>query len=264
MYKIVLLFLFFSLNFVVGQGFQSEFRANYRMTYILDSLTRKAKVEDFKLFFNRNQSYFLSDKSILSDFYEVKGEVLDMKQLQSKRTLFLDRISYDATKKDFSVYLNEGKTYYKYKQNAELIWNITNETKTINNIVCKKATTAAFGRKWIAYFSTDYTFPFGPFKINGLPGLIVSVEDDRKTIRFVLDEIEKHHKFIQIPSNVKAVSKEQYFKLYDNLVFNLSILNHVTFVEDPSFKQKLINSVMERKRMMNNFPMDLDMKSIME
>ena len=42
----------------------------------------------------------------------------------------------------------------------------------------QKATTEFGGRKWNAWFTTDLPFQDGPYKFNGLPGLIVKIEDD--------------------------------------------------------------------------------------
>jgi GLPGLI family protein len=40
---------------------------------------------------------------------------------------------------------------------------------------CQRTATNAFGRRWIAYFSKEYKQNIGPYKFNGLPGLVFEI-----------------------------------------------------------------------------------------
>lgn len=42
------------------------------------------------------------------------------------------------------------------------------------------------GRKWAAWFTPDVPLNFGPYKFQGLPGLIVSVSDAKSHYSFML------------------------------------------------------------------------------
>ena len=67
--------------------------------------------------------------------------------------------------------------YYKYTEPIpEFDWIITDETENIMGYECVKATTDWRGRKWNAWFS-DIPINGGPWKFQGLPGLILKVED---------------------------------------------------------------------------------------
>lgn len=48
---------------------------------------------------------------------------------------------------------------------------------TICGYSCNKATTTYGGRKWIVWFSSDIPASSGPWKFNGLPGLVLSAKD---------------------------------------------------------------------------------------
>ena len=56
-------------------------------------------------------------------------------------------------------------------------WNIvTDSTRQILGYHCCMATTTFRGRKWTVYFTDEIPLPLGPWKLGGLPGLILSAE----------------------------------------------------------------------------------------
>jgi GLPGLI family protein len=70
-------------------------------------------------------------------------------------------------------------------------WNVTNETKMIDNYSCLKAICVIKGRgrggvvidkEVIAYFCPELNYQFGPREFCGLPGLILEVVVDNKVI----------------------------------------------------------------------------------
>lgn len=95
--------------------------------------------------------------------------------------LFSKPISHD----DFKTFLN-----YHIKENLKLNWLIHNDTISISNIKCQKASLEFRGRNYIAWFSTEHNLPYGPFKFYGLPGIIVLIEDSLKEVSFMLKAIK--------------------------------------------------------------------------
>jgi len=69
-------------------------------------------------------------------------------------------------------------------------WKISNETKEIGTIECTKATTSFRGRDYTAWFSFSIPLPYGPWKLQGLPGLILEAYDTNKEIYFYFKSIE--------------------------------------------------------------------------
>jgi GLPGLI family protein len=57
-------------------------------------------------------------------------------------------------------------------------WTIFPDTMTVLNYLCFKATTEFRGRRYIAWFTPDIPINEGPWKIYGLPGLILRLEDE--------------------------------------------------------------------------------------
>ena len=70
-------------------------------------------------------------------------------------------------------------------------WKISSETATFGGLHCQKATAHFKGRDYSAWFCPDMPLHVGPWKFNGLPGVIVQAYDAKKDVQFMFDGIEK-------------------------------------------------------------------------
>ena len=62
-----------------------------------------------------------------------------------------------------------------------LEWNFSDEeTDSIMDYDCRKATVEYAGRNYTAWFTPEIPLPFGPYKFRGLPGLILKLEDSER------------------------------------------------------------------------------------
>lgn len=112
-----------------------------------------------------------------------------------------------------------------YSENIKFNWKIENEKQKIGEYNAQKATTDFGGRKWTAWFTTDLPFQDGPYKFNGLPGLIVKIEDSEKNYSWVIqgnkkvdnwEEISYAEKISGMTSKVNEVSKEKFYKTFND------------------------------------------------
>lgn len=69
-------------------------------------------------------------------------------------------------------------------------WSIASDTKDIQGISCQKATGRFKGRDYTAWFSSQIPYSNGPWKLGGLPGLILEAYDTNKEVVFTLTELE--------------------------------------------------------------------------
>lgn len=74
---------------------------------------------------------------------------------------------------------------YVYTENKPVFdWMVTSDTLTVLGYPCKKAVCLFRGRHYTAWFAPDIPLMEGPWKFNGLPGLIMKVEDVDKDYSF--------------------------------------------------------------------------------
>jgi GLPGLI family protein len=85
------------------------------------------------------------------------------------------------------------------------IWKIENDTLSILNQKCQKATTVFKGRNYLAWFTPDIPLNTGPWLFNGLPGLILRVQDSKGQFLFECIELNT------------AVSSTSVYKPYTQL-----------------------------------------------
>ncbi|MGF1925007.1 MAG: GLPGLI family protein, partial [Bacteroidia bacterium] len=90
------------------------------------------------------------------------------------------------------------KDYLVEEAIPKINWQISNETKSLGSIHCQKATARFKGRNWIAWYAPELPFQSGPWKLNGLPGLILEAYDEKKEVQFSFAGIEK-----VMPNNLK-------------------------------------------------------------
>ena len=86
-------------------------------------------------------------------------------------------------------------------------WVITDETDIILGFPCIKATSNFRGREWIAFFTPDIPVQEGPWKLYGLPGLILKAYDSKRHYFYEAKDI-----------NSKSPGLVEYVNIHDRLV----------------------------------------------
>lgn len=69
-------------------------------------------------------------------------------------------------------------------------WTIGAKTKKIGSFLCQNATARYYGRDYEAWFAPDIPAPFGPWKLNQLPGLILEAISSDGEVSFVAENIQ--------------------------------------------------------------------------
>lgn len=87
-----------------------------------------------------------------------------------------------------------GWDLYSFQTDDKIVWKLSKETKAYQNLSLQKATTNFGGRKWEAWFTKEFPFSEGPYKFQGLPGLIILLKDDKGQYNFSFIKNEKLEK----------------------------------------------------------------------
>ncbi|MDE5585889.1 MAG: GLPGLI family protein [Muribaculaceae bacterium] len=97
----------------------------------------------------------------------------------NRDTYFEQEVNTSLGDDKITVYCDMAPERYKYEQSLPLTtWEETDETADICGYPCRKATGEYGGRKWQAWYTEDIPVPFGPWKISGLPGLVLKAADE--------------------------------------------------------------------------------------
>lgn len=148
--------------------------------------------------YNRFGDYHQFRYDSLMDVTFKKGNQLKEKEVYKRLNLkmrirFNESILMEKSKNKYMIQRTAGKkTEYQYEEDCpELRWALIDGDTIISGHQCKKASTSLFGRDYIAWYCPDISLPYGPYKFNGLPGLILRVTDTQNHHDFVMTEIRK-------------------------------------------------------------------------
>ena len=70
-------------------------------------------------------------------------------------------------------------------------WTMGDSTREVLGYTCQQATTDFRGRRWTAWFATDIPVNDGPWKLSGLPGLILEAYDEGQQHVFTAVGLER-------------------------------------------------------------------------
>ena len=70
-------------------------------------------------------------------------------------------------------------------------WTMGDSTREVLGYTCQQATADFRGRHWTAWFATDIPVSDGPWKLGGLPGLILEAYDERQQHVFTAVGLER-------------------------------------------------------------------------
>lgn len=116
-----------------------------------------------------------------------------------------------------------GDDRFSYEENLSNIeWEICDSIKTIMNYDCYMARAEYHGREWIVWFSDEIPIQDGPWKLYGLPGIILEAKDTTGQYHFIATGIESNKE--EIPP---VYEKEKYEK-----IDRIELLRHKRFFDE--------------------------------
>lgn len=173
---------------------------HYKFSHMRDTTDRQN-------LYNENMILFLGSHSSAYKSYDKKmADALVRKQIQEQMAnnpggnVRIMRGKNSGSNTEYYQFAADGKLVRRERLiNSYLIeepmpainWKIENDTASFGGLHCQKATTHFKGRNYIAWFCPDLPFHGGPWKLNGLPGVIVDAHDTKNEVVFKFDGVEK-------------------------------------------------------------------------
>jgi GLPGLI family protein len=173
---------------------------HYKFTHVRDTTNRDHPyTENMALYIGKTSSAYKSYDNILEQA-EAKKQ-LEIALANSPDGHVNIRRNRKGSGEEYYEFPNEKKLARKEPLVMEsyliedalpaIDWKISNDTATFGGLHCQKATGYFKGRNYTAWFCPDMPLHVGPWKLNGLPGVIVQAYDNRKDVQFMFDGIEK-------------------------------------------------------------------------
>ncbi len=125
------------------------------------------------------------------------------KNYPTGRLTMLDRIAVDNFRVEEAM--------------PKINWTITVDTATVCGYLCKKATAHLYGRDYEAWFTPEIPRNDGPWKLQGLPGLILKANDTQNHYTFLATGIEQASRLslIEFSTNSnRLISRKELNMLY--------------------------------------------------
>ena len=174
---------------------------HYKFTHIMDTTKRAlTRTDNMVLFVGKSASAYKSYDQLVADQQFKKTYAKAVASSPDGHPRGINR-SDVGPRSQYFQYPGEKKLITKdyVMVNAYLIegampaidWTISNDTATFGGLHCQKATCHFKGRDYIVWFCPELPVHTGPWKLNGLPGVIVDARDTKNEVVFAFDGVEK-------------------------------------------------------------------------
>jgi GLPGLI family protein len=194
-------FLFCSISSFAQAPDTLRAKINYRFTHVVDTTKKDQPYkEQMILLLGQNSSLYLSMDKVREDEERKRDIAEQIKNADPAHMSINVKTSNKTSGIQIYLFNKEKKMIIQQRMvNNYLIeealpmlkWKISKDTLTIAGLSCQKAFTHYKGRDYIAWFCQDLPFQSGPWKLSGLPGLIVEAYDTKKEVQFTFDGFEQ-------------------------------------------------------------------------
>lgn len=203
-------FIFFVILFFSVQGW-SQTKGLVYYGHIESPGMRSAAGPDLNayLVFDKNESYYVTAKDSLESTTTEPSVITGANGQTTVYTGGSNTFRYGK-----QVYFNRESdslwwsqrfkgNIYVAESRPKIEWRLLDMTKAFGDLTAFKAVGKFRGRNYTVWYVREIPLPYGPWKLQGLPGLIVEAYDDRK-------EMFIYFKSLEFPTNNETpISKVQ-------------------------------------------------------
>jgi len=229
-FSFILILSFFLTQALFGQENEPALaKVHYKFKHINDT-TEKDKYHDEEtvLYLGQHSSYYTSYSN---------------KRMEEQLSKQIDNPAFDGNLVVKGVGARSPESYYsvpakkffqmiygiggneRYAIDEEfpaLDWEIAEDSREIGGYTCQKATVHFKGRDYTAWFTTEIPFQAGPWKLQGLPGLILEASDSKDEVVFQyagFDKLIEQNLLVEVPKGAmkaRMVDLERKIKAYND------------------------------------------------
>ena len=127
-----------------------------------------------------------------SRFHRINLQTRIVRPITLQEAYYVDR----STRKLCLTSRLIGDDYLYEEELPSIPWIIRDSVKTICGHPCRQAEGDFRGRRYTVFFAEDIPVSYGPWKLQGLPGLIMEAYDSEGRIRFVAESIRPSEEMI--------------------------------------------------------------------
>ena len=217
---VIFVFLLCVAGTMAAQKLQEkfEYKVIYELSFALDSTELENRESEYMILYTGSElSLFSSRAKTLSHPLELRGNS------GSTSRNALTKFHYELLKdrKDQKIYYTlkipqVAQDWFYYEQPLRISdWDIQPETKDIKGYKAQKAITRFAGRDHVAWFTSEIPISEGPYKFNGLPGLILEIADTENEWNFDFISLKKMNRPENFKVNLKLYKKVEKQELMD-------------------------------------------------
>jgi len=120
--------------------------------------------------------------------------------------------------------------YEGYEPTPDIAWTLSDDTLTVSGYLCQQATATFRGLEWHVWYTEEIPSSAGPWRLRGLPGLIVEAKSEAHTFR--LAEVRQEASPITAPDQSPDVHRMEYAKL---LKHKNAIYGNRQYAKNPTY-----------------------------
>jgi GLPGLI family protein len=170
---------------------------HYKFTHVMDTTNRSHPyTENMVLVIGKSASAYKSYDGLVADQQFKKAYAASTPDQQSRINRHTEgsRTQYYQYPGEQKLFIKETLAFNEYLiqgRMPSIDWKIAADTATFGGLHCQKATCHFGGRDYTVWFCPDLPVHTGPWKLNGLPGVIVDAVDSKNEVVFQFNGVEK-------------------------------------------------------------------------
>jgi len=189
-----------ALSAAAQQADTAQMLVHYKFTWLRDTTNRaNPYTENMVLYVGKSAGAYKSYDGIVYNaqfkkaFAEAAATSPDGRPRISRRGVGTS-VEYYQFPNEQKLFTKDELMFNKYLIEAPIPaigWKISGDTATFGGLHCQQATGHFKGRDYTVWFCPDLPVHTGPWKLNGLPGVIVDAHDAKNEVAFKFDGVEK-------------------------------------------------------------------------